>query len=156
MSSKCKINQRKRQCRQRNNDNGPFHQLHCGFDDLPLDPAKPFILDKIRKLNKQFSRHFCSNVYCTEWRLKISLFLLPFFPSHILSLTSIHKHSEKLQLNRSPSFHGDLDLHCYSCNRTSPEPLKSDEIENENSSQSHEIPKGIAGSLLSTANDHSG
>lgn len=27
----------------------PFYKLHYSFDELPLDPVKPFILEKIRK-----------------------------------------------------------------------------------------------------------
>lgn len=28
----------------------PFYKLHHSFDELPLDPAKPFILEKLREL----------------------------------------------------------------------------------------------------------
>lgn len=30
----------------------PFYKIHHSFDELPLDPVKPFIIEKIRKLKK--------------------------------------------------------------------------------------------------------
>lgn len=35
--------------RQRNIEDIPFYKLHHGFDELPLDPLKPFITEQIRK-----------------------------------------------------------------------------------------------------------
>lgn len=31
----------------------PFYKLHHGYDELPLDPVRPFILEKIRKYLKE-------------------------------------------------------------------------------------------------------
>lgn len=30
-------------------EDAPFYKLQHGFDDLPLDPVRPFILEKIRE-----------------------------------------------------------------------------------------------------------
>lgn len=33
----------------RHHEEVPFYKLHHSFDELPLDPVKPFIIEKIRK-----------------------------------------------------------------------------------------------------------
>lgn len=33
----------------RHHEEVPFYKLQHSFDELPLDPVKPFILEKIRK-----------------------------------------------------------------------------------------------------------
>lgn len=48
MSSKYKTIQDKKHKR-RNIENVPFYKIQYGFDELPLDPIKPFILEKIRE-----------------------------------------------------------------------------------------------------------
>lgn len=39
----------KKPIKRRHIEDVPFYQFEYGSDDLPLDPAKPFILQKIRK-----------------------------------------------------------------------------------------------------------
>lgn len=41
----------KKPVKRRHIEDIPFYLFEYGADDLPLDPAKPFILQKIRKLN---------------------------------------------------------------------------------------------------------
>lgn len=51
----------KKPTKRRNIEDIPFYLFEYGADDLPLDPAKPFILQKIRKF-KHFVTHNSSVV----------------------------------------------------------------------------------------------
>lgn len=51
-------------------------------------------------------------------------------------------------------FHGDLDLHCYSCNRLNQEQITFNDGPAENSPQIRDNPGGINPALLSNVNDH--
>lgn len=72
-----------------------FYQLRHSFDQLPLDPIKPFIEEKIRKYFRNiFNKHpkmFLNICCCT---------------------------TEKLRTSRSPEFVSDLNLHSYQVNES--------------------------------------
>lgn len=40
---------KKKTAHRRHIEDAPFYKLQHGFDDLPLDPVRPFILEKIRE-----------------------------------------------------------------------------------------------------------
>lgn len=70
----------------------PFFQLHHGYDDLPLDPARPIVVEKIRKLKTIFNRNWSEFEH---------------FPP---------RNAEKFRNTKRAEFANDLDLHVCSTN----------------------------------------
>lgn len=59
-----KIEKPKKVLKRRHIEDVPFYKFSYGSDDLPLDPAKPFILEKISKsFRKLCARNVCYLIY---------------------------------------------------------------------------------------------
>lgn len=88
----------------------PFYKLRHSFDDLPLDPAKPFILEKLREL--LFFHQLCHISIVNPFILRCKMV-------------------EKMRTSRS-AVNRNLNVHTYelneSCTSTAPTIVSSEKI----------------------------
>lgn len=99
----------------------PFYKLRHTFDELPLDPVKPFIIEKMR----EFSSFLPIKSYLSRMEKQFLIWKPKMSEESKLWINRITPNmTEKLKTSRSPAFTTDLSLHTYvvneSCSPTTP------------------------------------